>query len=279
MDLESGIKEKSSGGWLSMGRYWRIFREFFRACFVEELEYRSEFLGNLVSSFFGIGIAILTIHIFFYQTDRLGGWTYTDVLVLLGVFNTLKGWIDFALRPNMPRLLEHVRRGTLDYILTKPVDSMFYVSFRHLVFWRLIDVALGLGLIVYGLAEKHYMPSLVDILVFLITMASSLVLIYSLWMMLMTTSFWVIRIDDLSFIFDSFFETARFPIGMYRGWVRVILTYVLPAAVITNMPALSLLGKWNMATALIAGLLAVVFLWLARRFWRFALRSYTSASS
>ncbi len=279
MDLESGIKEKSSGGWLIMGRYWRIFREFFRACFVEELEYRSEFLGNLVSSFFGIGIAILTIHIFFYQTDRLGGWTYTDVLVLLGVFNTLKGWIDFALRPNMPRLLEHVRRGTLDYILTKPVDSMFYVSFRHLVFWRLIDVALGLGLIVYGLAEKHYMPSLVDILVFLITMASSLVLIYSLWMMLMTTSFWVIRIDDLSFIFDSFFETARFPIGMYRGWVRVILTYVLPAAVITNMPALSLLGKWNMATALIAGLLAVVFLWLARRFWRFALRSYTSASS
>jgi ABC-2 type transport system permease protein len=277
--MDSGIKEKSGGRWLSVRRYVRIFREFFRACFVEELEYRSEFLGNLVSSFFGIGIAILTVNIFFYQTDQLGGWAYADVLVLLGVFNTLRGMIDFALRPNMPRLLEHVRRGTLDYILTKPVDSMFYVSFRHLVFWRLIDVLLGLGVIGYGLMVKRYIPSLFDVLIFLITIAASFVLIYSLWMMLMTTSFWVIRIDDLSFIFDSFFETARFPIGMYRGWVRVALTYVLPAAVITNMPALSLLGKWNMATALIAVLLALVFLWLARRFWRFALRFYTSASS
>ena len=277
--MESGIKEKSSGRWVKMRRYARIFREFFRTCFVEELEYRSEFLGNLLSSFFGIGIAILTVNIFFYQTDQLAGWTYADVLVLLGVFNTLRGLIDFALRPNMPRLLEHVRRGTLDYILTKPVDSMFYVSFRHLVFWRLIDVLLGLGVIGYGLVEKHYIPSLVDVAVFIMTIAASFVLIYSLWMMLMTTSFWVIRIDDLSFIFDSFFETARFPIGMYRGWVRVVLTYVLPAAVITNMPALSLLGKWNIATALIAVLLALVFLWLARRFWRFALRFYTSASS
>jgi ABC-2 type transport system permease protein len=277
--MESGINEKSGGRWLSVRRYIRIFREFFRACFVEELEYRSEFLGNLVSSFFGIGIAILTVNIFFYQTDQLGGWAYADVLVLLGVFNTLRGLIDFALRPNMPRLLEHVRRGTLDYILTKPVDSMFYVSFRHLVFWRLIDVLLGLGVIGYGLMVKRYIPSLFDVLIFLITIAASFVLIYSLWMMLMTTSFWVIRIDDLSFIFDSFFETARFPIGMYRGWVRVVLTYVLPAAVITNMPALSLLGKWDTATALIAVLLALVFLWLARRFWRFALRFYTSASS
>jgi ABC-2 type transport system permease protein len=277
--MESGINEKSGGRWLSVRRYIRIFREFFRACFVEELEYRSEFLSNLVSSFFGIGIAILTVNIFFYQTDQLGGWAYADVLVLLGVFNTLRGLIDFALRPNMPRLLEHVRRGTLDYILTKPVDSMFYVSFRHLVFWRLIDVLLGLGVIGYGLMVKRYIPSLFDVLIFLITIAASFVLIYSLWMMLMTTSFWVIRIDDLSFIFDSFFETARFPIGMYRGWVRVVLTYVLPAAVITNMPALSLLGKWDTATALIAVLLALVFLWLARRFWRFALRFYTSASS
>jgi ABC-2 type transport system permease protein len=277
--MESRIKEKSSGRWVKMRRYARIFREFFRTCFVEELEYRSEFLGNLLSSFFGIGIAILTVNIFFYQTDQLAGWTYADVLVLLGVFNTLRGLIDFALRPNMPRLLEHVRRGTLDYILTKPVDSMFYVSFRHLVFWRLIDVLLGLGVIGYGLVEKHYIPSLVDVAVFIMTIAASFVLIYSLWMMLMTTSFWVIRIDDLSFIFDSFFETARFPIGMYRGWVRVVLTYVLPAAVITNMPALSLLGKWNIVTALISVVLAGVFLWLSRRFWRFALRFYTSASS
>ncbi|AGE22038.1 hypothetical protein GHH_c15070 [Geobacillus sp. GHH01] len=262
---------------MNMRRYGRVFREFFRACLVEEMEYRSEFFGNFIASFFGVGIALLTVHIFFYQTDRLGGWTYGEVLVLLGVFNTLRGFIDFALRPNMPRLLEHVRRGTLDYILTKPVDSMFYVSFRHLVFWRLIDVALGLGVIGYGLYVERYVPSAADVLMFFVVMTASLLLIYSLWMMLMTTSFWVVRIDDLSFIFDSFFDTARFPGSMYRGAVRFVITYVLPAVLITNTPALALLGKWSMAAVLAALAAAILFLWLARRFWRFALRFYTGA--
>lgn len=262
-----------------MKRHWRIFCEFFRTCLVEELEYRSEFVGNLLSSLFGIGIAVLAIKIFFYQTDQLGGWSYAEVLTLLGIFNTLQGLIDFALRPNMARLLQHIRRGTLDYILTKPVDSMFYVSFRHLVFWRLIDVALGAGLVVYGLVQKQYWPTPADYAMFIVSMATAIVLIYSLWMMLMTTSFWVIRMDDLSFVFNSFFETTRFPISMYRGWLRMVLTYVLPAAFITSAPASAILGRWNVSTAAAAVLVALVFLWLSQRFWRYALRSYTSASS
>jgi ABC-2 type transport system permease protein len=262
-----------------MRRHWRIFCEFFRTCLVEELEYRSEFIGNLLSSLFGIGIAILTINIFFYRTNQLGGWDYADVLILLGVFNALQGLIDFALRPNMARLLQHIRKGTLDYILTKPVDSMFFVSFRHLVFWRLIDVLLGVGLIIYGLVQNNYLPSLGDLLMFIISIGASLVLIYSLWMLLMTTAFWVIRIDDLSYIFNSFFETARFPIGIYRGWLRIVLTYILPAAFITSLPAGALLGKWNSLTTVLSIIIAGIFLWLARKFWRFALRSYTSASS
>ncbi|GAA3328220.1 hypothetical protein GCM10020331_071300 [Ectobacillus funiculus] len=152
---QAGLKKKT--------RQWGIvcedigvsFVSFFRTCLVEELEYRSEFVGNLLSSLFGIGIAILTIHIFFYQTNKLGGWVYEDVLLLLGVFNTLQGLIDFALRPNMSRLLQHIRKGTFDYVLTKPIDSMFYVSFRHLVFWRLIDVLLGIALVLYALVQKN----------------------------------------------------------------------------------------------------------------------------
>ena len=162
-----------------MGRYWRIFKEFFRTCLVEELEYRSEFIGNLFSSIFGIIVSILMIQIFFYQTDQLGGWVYADVLILLGIYNTLQGLIDFALRPNMPRLLLHIRLGTLDYVLTKPVDSMFFVSLRHLVFWRLIDVVLGIGLMIYGLFQKHFIPSLLDVGFFVISIFAVSTFLYT----------------------------------------------------------------------------------------------------
>ena len=138
---------------------------------------------------------------------------------------------------------------------------------------------LGIALVLYALVQKQYIPSMADVLIFCVTICSSLVIIYSLWMLLMTTAFWVIRMDDLSFVFNSFFETTRFPIGMYRGWLRMVLTYVLPAAFITSTPALALLGKWDITAAAASILVAGVFLWLSRRFWRYALRSYTSASS
>ena len=262
-----------------MKRHWIIFKEFFRTCLVEELEYRSEFMGNLLSSLFGIGIAILTIQIFFYQTNQLGGWSYPEVLILLGIFNMLQGMIDFALRPNITRFAEHVRKGTLDYVLTKPVDSMFFVSFRHLVFWRLIDVFLGIGLIIYGLVQKQYMPTLMDSVMFFTSIFSSIVLIYSMWMLLMTTAFWVVKMEDLSFVFSSFFETTRFPISMYRSWLRTVLTYVLPAAFLTSIPAASLFGRWDIKMTLISACMAIIFLFFSRKFWKFALRSYTSASS
>lgn len=64
---------------------------------------------------------------------------------------------------------------------------------------------------------------------------------------------------------------------MYRGAVRMVITYILPAVLITNTPALALLGKWRAWAALAALVVSLLFLWIARRFWRFALRFYTGA--
>ncbi len=50
---------------------------------------------------------------------------------------------------------------------------------------------------------------------------------------------------------------------MYRGAVPVgEITYILPAVLITNTPALALLGKWRVPTAL-AALAAAILVFMA----------------
>jgi len=114
---------------------------------------------------------------------------------------------------------------------------------------------------------------------FLINIFAALLIIYSLWMFLMTTAFCVIRMDDLSFLFNSFFETTGFPITMYKGWLLLALTYVLPAAFLK--PAKFVNCKSGMADRPFyhSLWLSSSFGWLARRFLKFALASYTSACS
>jgi ABC-2 type transport system permease protein len=58
-----------------------------------------------------------------------------------------------------------------------------------------------------------------------------------------------------------------------------VLTFVVPIAFMTTFPAAVLLGRLDWQYLWIGCALAAVLLVGSARFWRFALRHYTSASS
>lgn len=262
-----------------MRKYGRTLQSFFRACLVEEFEYRANFAANVLHTLFGLAMAVLTVQLYFYRTQQIGGWSFDEVLVLLGVFTAVHGFIDFFLQPNMSRLVDHIRKGTLDYVLTKPIDSQFYVSFRHLVFWRLADVVLGFGLIAFALLRIGYAPGWRELSMFTAVFVSALAVVYSLWIAMMTVSFWAVKVDNLSFLFTTSFETARFPVSVYPGVLRLLLTYVFPVAFITTIPAAAIVGRIGWTEVIVSGLAALIALALSRMVWRYALAHYTSASS
>jgi ABC-2 type transport system permease protein len=260
-------------------RYLKLFGLLLRLSFSEEMEYRANFLANVLNTLSALLFSLLTLQVFFQQTEEIGGWRFEQVLVLLGIFNALEGVVEMVLRPNIGRIVQHIRKGTLDLILTKPVDSQFYISFRHIVFWPITDVLMGLALVVYaGLRlEVSFAPS--EMFAFAAMFAAAVVALYSIWMLLMTMSFWFVKVENLTFLFSSLFETARFPVQVYKGILRVLLTYVFPIAVLTTFPAAAFTGKLQVTEALISIGVAAVMFGGARMFWKRALRSYTSASS
>ncbi|SDW54147.1 ABC transporter permease [Paenibacillus sp. CF384] len=262
-----------------MRRAYRLFRTFFHACLAEEFEYRANFAANLGSTLFSLAMSILTVILFFYRSPSLGGWSFDEVLALLGVFNALHGFVELFLQPNMSRLVAHIRQGTLDFVLLKPVDSQFFVSFRHLVLWRFADIGLGLGLTGYAVWRLMGLPSIGGVLMFGVLFIASLVIIYALWTGMMVMSFWAVKVDNLAFLFGSLFETSRYPVSVYKGALRLALLYVMPIGLVTTVPAEALIGRFDASHAIGALLLSMVFLLAARLLWKRALRAYTSASS
>jgi ABC-2 type transport system permease protein len=88
-----------------------------------------------------------------------------------------------------------------------------------------------------------------------------------------------VRLDNLTYLLGAIFDTARWPVHVFRGAWRILFTFVLPLAVMTTYPAMAILGQLDLATALgcVGG--ALVLLAIARTLWQIAIRSYTSASS
>jgi len=256
-------------------RYLRVLRLFLLTSLAAEMEYRANFYLGLLSSFLTLLGALFGLLLLYQGGYRPGGWRLEEALLVLSAFTLLQGLGSTLLAPNLNKIVEHVQQGTLDFVLLKPIDPQFWLSFRAFSPWGLGDFLLGMGLLLY--AGERLGLGLGGYLFFLFYLALGSVMLYSLWFLLATTSIWFVKIYNVTEVLRGLLEAGRFPVGSYPALYRVFFTFVVPVAFLTTVPAEAALGRGEAPFA--AFLLALGLLALARGFFRLALRSYTSASS
>jgi ABC-2 type transport system permease protein len=114
---------------------------------------------------------------------------------------------------------------------------------------------------------------------FALLLSVGVVIIYSFWVILATLSFWFVRVENILVIFQSMYEAGRWPISLYPGWLRFALTFIIPVAFATTVPAQALTGRLTGDTLVGALIAAFVLLIFSRLFWRIGLRRYSGASA
>jgi ABC-2 type transport system permease protein len=97
--------------------------------------------------------------------------------------------------------------------------------------------------------------------------------------LIVAACFWVVRLDNLTYLFTSVFDAARWPVQIFRGAWRVVFTLIIPIGLMTTYPAMALLGTLGARTAWLSLAAAAGFAVVARLGWSYAIRHYTSASS
>jgi ABC-2 type transport system permease protein len=263
-----------------LGRYLRLLRVQLRMSATTAMQYRTEFVLKGVMALFWIVITLAPLSFVFAQRQTVVGWTYEKALVVLAWFSLLKAVLEGGVTPSLTAVVEGVRNGALDFVLLKPADAQFLVSTAKFEPWRAVDVV-GAGVIfAYAFHKLGRWPAGKDVLVALVLLVVAVMLLYSIWILVVSASFWVVRMDNLSYLFGSIFDAARWPIDAFKSQVlRNVFTYVFPLALMTTFPAKALLGTLgphNTALALAGG---VFFTVVARLVWTRAMRFYTSASS
>lgn len=259
--------------------YLRLFWQFFRVSVMGEAAYRVNFFIQLFQSLLELGTAIAGLAVIFSYTNTLGGWSPDEVLALVGVYFLIGGIIGLVIQPGMEQLIELVREGTLDFLLVKPADAQMLVSIQHVEIWKLIDVVLGFGVLATALFRLGERVGLAQAAAFAVMLAAGGAIVYSFWLILATLSFWFVRVDNILVIFQSMYDAGRWPVSLYPPWLRFALTFLIPVAFATTIPAEALTGRLTPETLIGAALAAVVLLVVARVFWGIGLRQYNGASA
>ncbi|MGB3517573.1 MAG: ABC transporter permease [Elainellaceae cyanobacterium] len=261
----------------NLRHYARILQRFWGAAIAVELEYRVNVAIATLSSLLGMSGSLFGLFLFYQQDYTFEGWSWDEALIVLGMFTLFQGFSATLLAPNLNKIVTHVQNGTLDFILIKPVSAQFWLSLHTISPWGLPDALFGMIIISYagqrlGLAPLDYLRGMPAI-------AFGFLSLYSLWFILGATSIWFVKIYNVTEVLRGLIESGRFPIVAYPTAYRFFFTFIIPVAFLTTVPAQMILNRATSWWVLGSALLSMGLFWISHRFWRFALRFYTSASS
>jgi ABC-2 type transport system permease protein len=260
-------------------RPFRVAWLFFRVGTMNEVQYRANFFVQLGQSVLQLGTGLAVLALVFGQTTELNGWNRAQLLAVLGVQILMVGIVHTFIQPNMTHLLDDVRLGKLDFALTKPEDSQLIVSVRDVRIWQATDILSGSVLLTVAVVQLERGVGVLDALAFVAAILVGTVMLYCFWLVVTTGAFWLVRMDEVVELFDGVFQSGRWPVTVYPGWLRIGLTFLIPIAFAVTVPAEALTSRLNWRTLVFAFALAVVFVAFTRWFWRRGLRRYSGASA
>ncbi len=267
----------------NVGRYFRLLGHLARYTLNRELAFRGNFLVKVSVEVLWLGIMIAFYRTVFARTNNVAGWSEPDYFFFVGCYFALNGLVETLFFENCNEFAELVRTGDLDFLLLRPIDEQFLVSLRRIDWGTAPNVLMGAALMVIALVQKGWEFDLVRVVVFFVTMACGTAIAYSFLLILTTFTVWMVRNQSLMELWWMFSSLARYPKEIFSGrWAEPLgnfFTYIVPILVVSNVPSNVMVRVLDPYMVVLTIVAAVVMLWLSRRFFQYALRSYRSASS
>ncbi|MCA9488746.1 MAG: ABC-2 family transporter protein [Myxococcales bacterium] len=242
------------------------------------MQYRSNFVFGLATALLVDAMRVAPLLLVYGHREQVAGWDLPHALLVVAFFFLLFGVQAAVLEPNLGEAVQAIRSGALDLILMKPVDAQLLVSLRKVDAASLFPVvsAAVVGAVALAMSE---VPGPLDVVLAAALFVSGVVSLYCLWLLAICVSFWFVRVDNLRFLLWSATDAGRWPIDVFRGPVRWILTAIVPVALITSFPAQALRGAWDVELLGTSAAVSAAFLLGSRWAWRRSLAAYASASS
>lgn len=225
-----------------MKKYAAMYRECVKIAVAQSVAYRADFLLSLIISLaanFGLPLVTLLI----YQSGAsFPGWTFYEVLLLQSVFTLSNGLADVLFGSVLWVTMSHVREGTYEVVLLKPMHPLFFIITSNFNPQSLSVLAGGGALMLIALVQIGA-PSLLSWGQFLLLFLSGFSVVTGFSMMMAATSFKWVANSRIPEIFNSVKNFGKYPLGIFPKMLQNAVTFIIPVGMIGFYPASALLGR------------------------------------
>lgn len=220
-----------------------IYIRLATASIKSRMEYRGSFfifMGTLLAFYTA---QVLTIGVVINRFHSIGGWTmgemaflYSLLILSQGLVSSLfNGLIDFSTQ---------VREGLYDRTLVRPLSPLIQVIVNGFEISGVAHVIMGIAS--FWLANKFLFIewNLNNLIMLVIVIFGGSLILAGIRIIIAAIAFWAVNNNSLVHLFVySSREFLLYPLNIYSGGVRLLLTFLIPLGFINYYPAHYFLNK------------------------------------
>lgn len=263
--------------WQTLKKYLEIWKLMTFASFSISLTSRFGavffFLGKILRFVF----FLLFLFLLAGKTRTIAGYNLWQAVFFFLTFNLVDLTSQLFFR-EVYRFRAMVVTGNFDLVLAKPINPLFRILAGGADILDFLTLFPILFFLVFA-ASKMGGITVFGVVLYLLLYANALILAVALHTIVASVGVLTTEVDNTIMLYRDISNMARIPVDIYQQPIQAFLTFVVPVGIMITFPAKALMNLLSPQLILIPFLLGGTIFWLSLRFWHFALRRYSSASS
>lgn len=224
-------------------------------------------------------IQIIVFNSIFFQVDHINGWNRYQMIFFVGTFTLIDGLYMFAYFFGVIAIPGKIRTGKLDLYITKPVSTLFLLTFESIDVGSVLLTIPGFIMLFYSSEKLGISLNIWNVTGYISLIVLMLLLMYDLMIIVRSLSFWFTTVDSLQELEGELVGFSfRIPGIAFKGLTKMIFYIILPYGLIATMPTQFFTEGLNIKTFVMIILVCTFFTIAAKILWRTGLKRYGSAS-
>lgn len=244
------------------------------------MEFRIDFFFRIVMDLCFYAVNFLFFKIIYLHTPLLAGWNEEQMIIFVCSFIFVDAFFMTFFASNAWWLPISINRGDLDYYLTRPVSSFFFLTLKEFAANSLLNLILASALLWWALTNYEVTFLAWELASFILLLINGAILYYMTNLLFVLPVFWTGSprgFVDVFFAADKVFQR---PDKIFTGFIKRTFTTILPFCVMASLPTRFLFNNSDRFVILCEIAFASILIYfIIFIIWKWGIRSYSSASS
>ena len=243
------------------------------------LEYKSSFILTAISQGLTVLVELFTVMTLFNKFKILE--IYDTYELLLG-FSTL--WLGYSLVEMFGRGFDHFNKliinGNFDILLIRPRSLFIQIIGSDICYEKVGRLLVSISVFIFSAFKVIKGFSILKILLLLLMVFGAMLTILSVMIMGASFCFYTIQgLEVINIFTDGTRQLAQYPMGIYKKFVRLFFSIVIPIGLVNYYPLNFLTDRSSNPIYMLFPLYTIVLFIISNLIFYIGTKKYASSGS